>query len=426
SHTVSPSTSTTYTVTGTAAGCAATADIDITVNPIPVINASATQTIICDGSSTDISASSNIGGTTFTWNQGVGAGASHTVSPSTSTTYTVTGTAAGCAATADVDINVNPTPILTATATQTTICDGASTDISVTSNLSGTNFTWNQGLGAGANHTVFPNDTITYIVYGDKGGCVGEDSIIINVNPIPVVVANASSDTICDGDDVILWGSGTAATSYLWDNGVIDNVAFYPTATMTYTLTGTLNGCSATDQIEVSFIPLAIAGFTYVDGPGTQISFTDTSHHGNSYYWDFGDGNTDTQQNPVHNYGSSGQFIVMQVISNQCNSDTIYDTIQIVSTDIHSKIKQLQLIVYPNPNNGTFKIDYMSDEKDTEIIIRIFNMTGCIVYEKRFKKNTYLFSTTIALDSYAKGIYQIQLVSGKDIQNAKIIVNSRY
>jgi PKD repeat protein len=425
-HTVNPSSSITYVVTGDAAGCIGTADIDITVNPIPVVNAIATSTTICDGETTDISATSSIAGTTFSWDQGLGAGVGHTVNPSSNITYVVTGDAAGCIGTADIDITVNPTPVITASATSMTICDGSSTDISATSSIVGTNFNWNQGLGGGAAHTVNPSLTTMYVVTGDIGGCSSKDSVEITVNMIPLVIANATDDTICDGDNVTLFGSGTASTSYTWDNLVIDNVGFVPTATMTYTVTGSLSGCSATDQIEVVVNPLAVAGFTYVDGPGPQVTFTDASSNGTSYYWDFGDATTSTLQDPVHNYASSGTYYVMQIVTNSCNIDTAYDTISIISTGIITDVKELQMIVYPNPNNGSFKLDFMSDNKDTKVFIRIIDMTGRIVYIEEFEKKAYLFSTNISLVQYAKGIYQIQLISGDDVLNAKIVIDSRY
>ena len=56
----------------------------------------------------------------------------------------------------------------------------------------------------------------------------------------PPVDAGADQ-TICNGDTVTLSGSNT----YSWDSSVVDGVGFSPSATTTYTLTGTdANGCS--------------------------------------------------------------------------------------------------------------------------------------------------------------------------------------
>src|SRR5690606_38669632 len=85
-------------------------------------------------------------------------------------------------------------------------------------------------------------------------------SVRMDVNPIPNVTALANGSntdiTICEGDNLTLTGSG--ATTYTWDNGVINNVAFIPAVgTHTYTVTGTSNTCQNTDTITVTVSPNA-------------------------------------------------------------------------------------------------------------------------------------------------------------------------
>jgi len=76
-------------------------------------------------------------------------------------------------------------------------------------------------------------------------------AVTATVNALPVVVANATATTVCSGDNVTLTGSG--ASSYTWDNGVTDGVAFSPSTTTTYTVTGTDgNNCSNQDQITIT------------------------------------------------------------------------------------------------------------------------------------------------------------------------------
>ena len=82
----------------------------------------------------------------------------------------------------------------------------------------------------------------------------GFDSIIsldLTIFSLPEVNAGADQ-TICAGETVSLSGSG--ATSYVWDNGVIDGASFSPSlGTTIYTLTGTdVNGCISSDQVDVT------------------------------------------------------------------------------------------------------------------------------------------------------------------------------
>ena len=74
-------------------------------------------------------------------------------------------------------------------------------------------------------------------------------------------------------------------------------------------------GCIDTIQDSIEVAPPAVADFTantVCSGNSTQ--FTDLSNFTTGWDWDFGDGNTDTVQNPAHLYDTSGIFIV-QLIS---------------------------------------------------------------------------------------------------------------
>lgn len=108
SVTVTPAATTTYTIVGVDFGtaCTSTSTRTITVNPQPTITTTASNTSICLGNSTQLSAS---GGNTYLWNPGALSGAVINVSPFTTTTYTVTGTNAnGCTRTATRTITVTP------------------------------------------------------------------------------------------------------------------------------------------------------------------------------------------------------------------------------------------------------------------------------------------------------------------------------
>lgn len=85
---VSPATTSFYSVIGTSAeGCTNTAVTNVIVNQLPVITISTTNTVLCAGEETTISAN---GASVYTFNPG-GIGPDIIVSPTVTTTYTVTG-----------------------------------------------------------------------------------------------------------------------------------------------------------------------------------------------------------------------------------------------------------------------------------------------------------------------------------------------
>lgn len=172
------------------------------------------------------------------------------------------------------------------------ICTGQS----VTLNASGaTNYTWDNGISNGVNFT--PIATTTYTVIGTSAlGCINSDQIQITVNPIPTVFAG-NDVTICPNSSLILNGSG--ASTYSWNNGVIDGVPFIASATISsYTVTGTsAAGCTNTDDLTVQFNEVNPVSFTADNILGCSplfVNFENTTTNSVSCLWDFGNGNTST------------------------------------------------------------------------------------------------------------------------------------
>jgi subtilisin-like proprotein convertase family protein len=189
-----------------------------------------------------------------------------------------------------LQICVNPpvpcnNPDVPTVAGTNTICSGASTTLSISSgNLNdATAWTWYTGscggtiAGTGTTLTVSPTVTTTYYVRG-TGGCATGGTCAqytVTVNPLPTV--NAGTDqTICAGQSVTLSGSG--ASTYSWNNGVTNGVAFTPASTATYTVTGTsAAGCVNTDQVVVTVntVPPTVTLLTPANG-ATGVSIPTT------------------------------------------------------------------------------------------------------------------------------------------------------
>ncbi len=150
--------------------------------------------------------------------------------------------------------STDPTSILGTTS----ICQGNSTTLTIVGGSAGTGATpqWFEGtcgstvIGSGSSITVSPTINTTYFArYNGTCNTTACVNAIVVVNALPVV--NAGPDkTVCMGNSVTL--SGTGASTYTWDYGVTNGVAFTPAATTTYTVTGTSNGCTNTDQVVVT------------------------------------------------------------------------------------------------------------------------------------------------------------------------------
>ena len=313
---VSPTATTTYTVTGTNInGCVNTATITVTVNPLPVVTATSTAPSICIGGSVTLAAN---GASNYNWMPGNLSGFLVSVSPTATTTYTVTGTNANaCVNTATITVIVNPLPLVTANSTAPSICIGGS--VTLTGGGAAT-YTWDNNVMDAVSFV--PTATTTYMVTGtDVNACMNTAMITVTVNPLPVVTATSSAASVCTGGSVTLTGGG--ASTYTWDNNVIDAVSFVPTATTTYMVTGTdLNGCvnTATTTVTVNSLPLVSLGQDLIQCGGTAM--LNAGNMGSTYMWS----NASTTQTIT--VSASGTYIVVVTDVNGCNgSDTAVVTI---------------------------------------------------------------------------------------------------
>ncbi len=212
----------------------------------PEVQASASEISICSGESVTLSAT---GADSYLWSTG-GAG-STTVYPELNTTYTVTGTDAnGCQGTDQIAIAVAQLPIVAAQASDEEICDDEFITLNATGALS---YVWNNGVSTGVPFS--PSTTTTYTVTGlGANGCSNTDNITIVVHSLANMQANANTESICEGGELILFGTG--ALSYNWNQNVENGVPFFPTTTNTYVVTGTDEfGCTNSDAITIEVTP---------------------------------------------------------------------------------------------------------------------------------------------------------------------------
>ncbi len=107
-ETVSPAISTIYTVTGSNGNCSSSTTISVDVNPLPTVNATASQTLLCDDGSTGNSLLSAIStATQYAWSDGT-MSMTTAVTPTLTTVYSVTVTSnEGCSAETSVTVNVS-------------------------------------------------------------------------------------------------------------------------------------------------------------------------------------------------------------------------------------------------------------------------------------------------------------------------------
>ncbi len=168
----------------------------------------------------------------------------------------------------------------------------------------------------------------------------------VNSTPVPVAnfsfpSTNCAAQTIKFTDQSLPNGGGTIIT-WFWNfgdssSGTLNN-STSQNPSHTFLGAGTYNvslivsnasGCSNTAQKPITINPLPLANF-HADTVclGTLTSFTDLSSTNSGmitqYYWQFGDGQISTVQNPTHLYATASVFTAsLRVTTNEgCYKDT--------------------------------------------------------------------------------------------------------
>ena len=201
---------------------------------------------------------------------------------------------------------------------------------------------------------VLGNAAGVYVVTGiTDAGCsntaAGTQTIVIN--PMPIVFAG--NDFVnCENDPITL--SATGAANYVWDNSVFQNVAFTPTSTLNYTVSGTDgNGCIGTDAITVTFEPTPNPSFVADSTAGCEpmdVLFVNTTI-GNfvDCQWTFGDGNTGIGCADILNtYQNGGMYDITLLITSAegcSNSVTYTDYIYVENNPSASFIPSLNTVL---------------------------------------------------------------------------------
>tara|TARA_B100000900_G_scaffold415646_1_gene446401 strand:- start:1345 stop:2670 length:1326 start_codon:yes stop_codon:yes gene_type:complete len=154
-----------------------------------------------------------IPGATYSWYPNIAISNTNvsnpTIYPNSTTTYILTVDSLGNVFNDSVTIYVYPNPIITVSQDQTICNGGTPSNISV-SNIPGATYTWNPSTNLASpnsNQTSFTSSLInstTYNITVGLGGCYSNDSVEIEVNPIPTVSLIASPNPACIGDDIVL------------------------------------------------------------------------------------------------------------------------------------------------------------------------------------------------------------------------------
>ncbi|MFH1320337.1 MAG: PKD domain-containing protein [Bacteroidota bacterium] len=333
----------------------------VTVNPViqpsVVIQSSDTTNMVCNGTTLTFSASTTDAGVipNYLWQvNGIPTG-SNSPTFSTSTladsdvvnciVFSTLNCSSGLVDTSNsITVTVVGIPVISCTADS--FITGEPTYFSASVIFGGLppfTYIWNFGdamMGSGDSVAHIYLNAGTYLAQVevvDSNGCSGSCNNLVTLSSTLTADFTASTFNGCAPLLVDFTNTSIDAITYLWDFGdgntsIFENPNHTYINPGTYTVTlhtyGGPGGDSATVTNQVLVFPSPVANFqafpqTTVE-EGDTVYFADNSVNAWMWDWNFGDGGTDTVQNPVHVYATAGNYTVTLIITNDYGcTDTI-------------------------------------------------------------------------------------------------------
>jgi len=176
-------------------------------------------------------------------------------------------TTSGCeSGRTQVSATVTPGPPVSITG-NLTVCQGSSTTLSVGTGLGDySTFSWSPSTGlsatTGTSVVASPSASTKYYLFasGNPGNCQAVDSVIVNVNVIPLVV-QVDNPLVCgNGTHQLNASAGAGTFSYAWSpsgglssTNIANPVATISGASQTYTVmvTNTASGCTKSGSVTL-------------------------------------------------------------------------------------------------------------------------------------------------------------------------------
>ncbi len=298
--------------------------------------------------------------TTWAWDFGDGATSTeqhpaHTYSASGDYDVQLTATGPGGSDTLTQTAYVSVTPEVVADFSTSAVTGVAPVSIDFTDQSTGSPTSWYWEFGDGGTDTA-QNPSHTYSTAGTYSvmlittGVCGPDTLIqtdlitIDLPPAPVAAFSGDPVSGCGPLEVTFTDeSGGDITSWAWDFGDgATSTEQHPVHTYTYAgdfdVQLTVTGPGGSDFLEeiafISVTPDVAADFLATPTTGTapvSVDFEDLSGGSpNTWSWDFGDGGSDSAQNPSHTYTQAGTYTVRLIAFGTCGPDTLIQTDLIV------------------------------------------------------------------------------------------------
>jgi PKD repeat protein len=302
-------------------------------------------------------------------------------------------------------------------------------NVNFTDASAGTVTSWQWDFGDSQTSTQ-QNPSHTYAAAGTYTICLIASNVCGDADTI------CSTITICDQAIAGFTNSATllnanfsdmsngAPVSWQWDFGdaqtsTQQNPSHTYAAAGTYTvcLVAT-NSCGDDDTIcqPVTVCDQLVNSFSYTQNEDTVFTTDMSSGSVVTWQWDFGDSQSSSLQNAVHEYATGGLYQVCLTTTDACgNSDSTCQMVMILITSLDENVSAITG-TYPNPVSNELNISFGKEMKN--MTLEIFDQTGRVIISE---ENISGKEMKLGVAELPSGIYMIRVVNENGISTARFI-----
>jgi len=265
--------------------------------------------------------------------------------------------------------------------------------------------------------TALTNTVYTYYASANNCTFAPLTAITITVKPLPVLSISGAS-IVCDGSVVTLTANG--ASTYTWTGPGFGSTKTYTPSTIqpfSITIVGTAtNGCASNLRYGITVLALPTISVTatktiLISGETATLSATGAL----TYTWSNSLNTSTISVSPT--LITSHFYSVTGTDQNGCKNSAQIKIFVLVSGLSENNQNTSNLFLYPNPNNGSFKIKNENGLENLQF--KIFNNLGQLVFNKEVNKNTVEIKTSLP-----EGIYYYSLYNQENQSKGQIIIHN--
>lgn len=262
--------------------------------------------------------------------------------------------------------------------------------------------------------------------------CSDTDTTNVIIKPMPMITEITSNSPVCSDTYLKLHASSSLdSCSYSWagpgnftSSNSDTSIYYLDNISGTYTVRATLNGCisaPATTEVTTREGPgntIAHSNGPLIEGEKMEL-FAQNDKDSVAFSWKGPENFTSHEQNPViqvATFRNTGMYELY----------TTYNTCT-TSTKVYVEVKDIlgiTLNLYPNPNDGKFRINGIT-QSDAPLTMTIYNHLGGIVYTGTVTPKLSKFEKAVDLRGAPSGVYLLQLVTGGEKRTIRFTIVSQ-